>query len=97
VEDIPLVSEFKDVFFEELLGLLLQREIDFDIELIPSAQPISRAPYHMAPTELKELKIQLNELLQKGLIRLSISLWGTPILFVKEKDRTLSFVLIIGC
>jgi len=71
--NIPVVCEFEDVFPEELPGLPPQREINFGIELIPDAQPISKAPYHMAPTEFKELKLQLDELLQKGFIRPSVS------------------------
>jgi len=76
-------------FPEELPGLPPPREIDFEIELVPGAQPISKTPYRMAPTELKELKTQLDELLQKGFIRPSVSPWGAPVLFVKEKDGTL--------
>jgi len=60
---IPGVCEFEDVFPEELLELPPQRKIDFGIELIPDAQPISKAPYRMALTELKKLKLQLDELL----------------------------------
>jgi len=67
------VCELRDVFLEELPGLPPQREIDFEIELIPLCKPISKAPYQMIPTELKELKIQLKDLLQKGFIRPSIS------------------------
>jgi len=85
IEDIPVVREFPDVFLEKLPGLPPQREIDFEIELVPSAQPISKAPYRMAPTELKELKAQLDELLQKGFIRPSASPWGAPVLFMKKK------------
>ena len=51
--------------------------------------PISRAPYGMAPTELKEFKTQLEELLDRGFIRPSVSPWGAPVLFVKKKDGTL--------
>ena len=89
VENIPVVCEFEDVFPEELPELPPQREIDFGIELIPGTQPISKAPYRMAPTELKELKLQLDELLQKGFIRPSVSPWGALVLFVKKKDGTL--------
>ena len=85
VEDIPIVCEFPEVFPEELLGLPPQRKIDFEIELVPGTHPISKAPYRMAPTELKDLKVQLEELLQKGFIRPSVSLWGAPILFVKKE------------
>jgi len=56
---------------------------------MPGTAPISIAPYRMAPTELKELKIQLQELLDKGFIRPSVSPWGAPVLFVKKKDGTL--------
>jgi len=64
-EDIPIVYEFRDVFPEELPGLPPHRKNDFEIELIPSAQSICKAVYRMAPTELRELKIQLDELLHK--------------------------------
>jgi len=65
------------------------KEINFGIELIPDAQTISKAPYCMNPNELKELKIQLDKLLQKGFIRPSVSPWGAPVLFVKKNDGTL--------
>ena len=89
LEDIPIVCEFSYAFLEELLGLPSQRKMDFGIALVLGSQPISSAPYRMALTELKELKIKFDELLQKGFIRPSISLWGAPILFVKKKDGTL--------
>ena len=69
VEDIPVVYEFKDVFPEGLPGLSPDREIEFAIDVIPGTASISQAPYRMAPAELKELKIQLQELLDKGFIR----------------------------
>ena len=59
------------------------------VEILSGTTPISKAPYRMAPTELKELKIQLQELLEKGFIRPSVSPWGAPILFVKNKNGTL--------
>ena len=55
----------------------------------PRIAPISQAPYRMAPAELKKLKVQLEELLNKGYIRFSVSLWGEPVLFVKKKDGTM--------
>ena len=82
-EDIPIVCEFKDIFPEKLLGLPPQREINFEIELTPGSQTISNAPYHMAPTKLKESKIQLEELLKKRHIKPSVSSWGAPVLFIK--------------
>lgn len=89
LEEIDVVSEFPDVFPEELPGLAPKREIDFTIELVPGTAPISKAPYRMAPAELKELKEQLQELLDKGFIRPSVSPWGAPVLFVKKKDGSL--------
>ncbi|GJT04956.1 hypothetical protein Tco_0839418 [Tanacetum coccineum] len=78
-----------DVFPDELPGLPPAREIEFGIELIPSAEPISKAPYRMAPVELKELKEQLQEMLENGFIRPSVSPWGAPVLFVKKKDGSM--------
>ena len=89
VSDIPTVSDFLDVFPEELPGLPPQREIEFSIDVVPCATPASITPYRMAPLELKELKLQLQELLDKGFIRPSVSPWGAPVLFVKKKDGTL--------
>ena len=63
--------------------------MEFTIDLIPRTEPISIPPYRMAPAELRELKAQLEELLSKGFIRLSISPWGAPVLFVKKKDGSL--------
>ncbi|KAJ4950212.1 hypothetical protein NE237_027044 [Protea cynaroides] len=84
MEDIDVVRNFLDVFPEELPGLPPDRVTEFIIDLIPGAAPVSKAPYRMAPTELKELKVQLQELLDKGYIRPSISPWGAPVLFVKK-------------
>jgi hypothetical protein len=64
----------------------LDREVEFKIELIPGMAPISQRPYRMPPNELAELKIQLNELLKKGLIRPSSSPWGCPAIFVKKDE-----------
>nr|GEW27772.1 putative reverse transcriptase domain, aspartic peptidase domain protein [Tanacetum cinerariifolium] len=86
IPDQPIVSEFPDVFPDELPGIPPIREVEFNIELIPGAEPISKAPYRMAPVELKELKDQLQELLERGFIRPSVSPWGAPVLFVKKKD-----------
>ena len=68
VEKIPVVREFSDVFAEELPGIPLKREVDLAIEIVPRIVPMSRAPYRMAPTKMKELKSQLQELLDKGFI-----------------------------
>ena len=89
MEKIPVVREFPDVFPEELPGIPLEREMDLSIEIVPGTAPVSRAPYRMVPVELKELKTQLQELLDKGFIRPSVSPYGALILFVKKKDGTL--------
>nr|GFD57751.1 putative reverse transcriptase domain, aspartic peptidase domain protein [Tanacetum cinerariifolium] len=70
-------------------GIPPVREVEFNIELIPGAEPISKAPYRMAPVELKELKDQLQELLKRGFIRPSVSPWGALVLFVKKKDGSM--------
>eukprot|EP00253_Pinus_taeda_P016057 PITA_16057 len=89
LNSIPVIQEFTDVFPEEIPGLPPRRNIDFTIELIPGAAPVSRAPYRMSTPELTELKMQLQELLDKEYIRPSVSPWGAPVLFVKKKDGTL--------
>ncbi|WVZ52851.1 hypothetical protein U9M48_003870 [Paspalum notatum var. saurae] len=87
IKKIPVVCEFPDVFPEELLGLPPDRDVKFKIDLIPGMAPVSRRPYRMAPDELKELKTQLQEQLDKGFIRPSSSPWGCPALFVEKKDQ----------
>ena len=69
MEDIPVVREFSDVFPGDLPGIPLDREIYFQIELAPGTEPISEAPYRMAPLELKELKVKMEELMSKGFVR----------------------------
>ena len=93
LKDIPVIREFPDVFPKELLGLLPDREVEFSIDLLPGTGPISKAPYRMAPTELRELKVQLQELLDKGFIRPSVSPWGAPVLFFKKKDGSMSLCI----
>jgi len=78
LEVIPVVCEYPDVFPEDLPGMPPDRDIEFVIELQPDTAPISRRPYRMTPSELAELKIQLQELLDKGYIRPSTSPWGCP-------------------
>jgi len=72
LKDIPVVREFPDVFPEDIPGSPPKRKIDFEIELEPGARPISKPLYRMAPAELRELKVQLEDLLQMGYIRPSI-------------------------
>ncbi|GJW82776.1 putative reverse transcriptase domain-containing protein [Tanacetum coccineum] len=77
---------FLEVFPEDLSGLPPARPVEFQIDLIPGAAPVARAPYRLAPSEMKELSEQLQELSDKGFIRPSSSPWGAPVLFVKKKD-----------
>ncbi|GJY18127.1 putative reverse transcriptase domain-containing protein [Tanacetum coccineum] len=65
---------------------MLHRQVEFRIDLVPRAAPVARAPYRLAPSEMKELSVQLQELLEKGFIHPSSSPWGAPMLFVKKKD-----------
>ena len=64
-------------------------DVDFCIALHPNTSPISMMPHRMVPVELQELKVQLQEFLDRGFIRSSTSPWGAPILFAKKKDKTL--------
>ena len=89
LDEIPVVTEFPDVFLDDIVGLPPDREVEFTIDLIPRPEPISIPPYRMAPAELRELKAELEELLSKRFIQSSISPWGAPVLFVKKKDGSL--------
>ena len=80
-----MIREFPDVFPEELPGVPPKREVDLSIEVVQRMTPISRAPYRMAPTELKELKTQLQELLDKGFVRPSVSPWSALVLFITHR------------
>ncbi|GJV04465.1 putative nucleotidyltransferase, ribonuclease H [Tanacetum coccineum] len=86
LEDVPIVRDFPEVFPEDLPGLPPTRQVEFQIDLVPGAAPVARAPYRLAPSEMKELSEQLKELSDKGFIRPSSSPWGAPVLFVKKKD-----------
>nr|GFC28378.1 putative reverse transcriptase domain-containing protein [Tanacetum cinerariifolium] len=86
LQDVPIVQDFSEVFPEDLPGLPLTRHVEFQIDLIPGAASVARAPYRLAPSEMKELSNQLQELSDKGFIRSSSSPWGAPVLFVKKKD-----------
>ena len=82
-----VVYKYEDVFLDELPGLPLQRDVNFTIKLHPGTSPISMIPHRMAPTELQELKVQLQELLDRGFIRLSTSPWGCfGVVFQEERQ-----------
>nr|GEX18934.1 putative reverse transcriptase domain-containing protein [Tanacetum cinerariifolium] len=86
LEDVPVICKFPDVFLEDLPGLPLPQQVEFEIELVPGAAPVARTPHRLAPLEIKELAKQLQELSDKGFIQPSSSPWGAPVLFVKKKD-----------
>ena len=86
---VLVVSDFSDVCPDELPGLPPQREIEFKIDLYPGTEPISIAPYRMAPLELKELRKELDQLLNIGFICLSTSPWGALVFFVNKHVETL--------
>nr|GEW07023.1 putative reverse transcriptase domain-containing protein [Tanacetum cinerariifolium] len=86
LKDVPVGREFPEVFPEDLLGIPPTRQVEFRIDLVSGAAPVARAPYWLAPSEIKELADQLQELTDKGFIRPSSSPWGALVLFVKKKD-----------
>jgi hypothetical protein len=89
LDQYPVLSEFKDVFPNELSRLPPERELDFTIELKHGVEPISKTLYRMTTPELCELQMQLKELLDLGLIRPNVSPWGAPVIFVKKNDGSL--------
>jgi hypothetical protein len=89
LEDIHVVREFPDMVPDNLPRMPPERAIEFKIELQPSTTPIAMALYKMSPVEMKELKIQLQGLLDKGYIHPSTSPWGYLVLFVEKKDKEL--------
>jgi hypothetical protein len=86
--EVLVVNEFPNVFLEELPGMAPDQDIEFVIELKPGTTPIYKTPYKMATPELVELKEHIKELLEKGFIHPSSSLWGAPVIFVPKKDGT---------
>ena len=93
LEEVLIVRECPDVFLDELVLLPPKQEMEFKIDLVPGASPISKTSvpgtspmsktsYRMAPAEFKELKLQLQDLLERGFIKESDSPWGAPVLFV---------------
>ncbi|GJU64452.1 putative reverse transcriptase domain-containing protein [Tanacetum coccineum] len=92
LQDVPIVKNFPEVFPEDLPGLPPTRQVEFHIDLVPVCWHLARAPYRLAPSEMKELADQLQELSDKGFIRPSSSPWGAPVLFVKKKDGSFTDV-----
>ena len=88
LEHLPMVREFADIFLDELPRMSPERELEFTIDLKLGTESISRMPYWMSTPELQESRMQLKELLDLGLIRLSLSPWGVPITFIQNKDSS---------
>lgn len=90
-----VVQDFSNFFPSEITEQPPKREVEFSIDLVPGVTPISITLYRMAPVELKELKKQIEDLLERNFIRPSVLPWGAPVLFVKKKDGSLQ--LCIDC
>nr|GEX67406.1 hypothetical protein [Tanacetum cinerariifolium] len=88
-KDIRIVSDFPEIFLDDFSGLPPAREIEFCIDLIPSALLVVKSPYRLAPLKMLELSNQLKELQEKGFIQPCHSPWGAPVVFVKKKDDAL--------
>ena len=88
LEDFHVLQEFRDVFPNEIPGLPPKSDIDFTIELVSGKASVSKTPYRVSTSEMLELKMQLQELLEKRYVRKSVSPWGAPFLIVKKKDDT---------
>nr|GEZ38877.1 putative reverse transcriptase domain-containing protein [Tanacetum cinerariifolium] len=89
LEDVPVIRDFPEVFPDDFSGLPPPRQVEFRIDLVSGASPVERAPYRLAPSDMKELSVQLQELLEKGFICPSSSSWGASVLFVKKKDGSI--------
>jgi hypothetical protein len=89
IKEIHVVQEFPDVFLNDLPGMPHKKAIEFKIESQLGIAPVAKSLHQMTPVELAKLKIQLQDLLNKGYIHPSSSPWGHPALFVKKKDEAL--------
>nr|GEY24465.1 putative reverse transcriptase domain-containing protein [Tanacetum cinerariifolium] len=83
LEDVPVISDFSEVFPNDFPRLPPSRQVEFRIDLLPGAAPVAHAPYRLLPYEMRELSVQLQEILEKGFIRSSSSPWGAH-LCIKE-------------
>nr|GFA75009.1 putative reverse transcriptase domain-containing protein [Tanacetum cinerariifolium] len=91
MEDVPVIYDFPEVFPGELPGLPPPRLVEYRIDLVPRVAPVARAPYRMVPSEMNELSVQLQELLEKGFIHPSLSSWGAS--DKKEHEKNLKIIL----
>ncbi|GJT47657.1 putative reverse transcriptase domain-containing protein [Tanacetum coccineum] len=94
LEDVSIMRDFPKVFPEDLPRLPPAQQVEFQIDLVPGAAPVARAPYRLAPSKMQELSAQLQELADKGFIRPSSSPWGALVLFVKKKDGSFRMCIV---
>lgn len=94
--NVRIISEYPDVVSDDLHGLPPVREVEYLIDLVPGTTPLAKSPYRLAPSEVREIITQIQELLDKGFIRPSSSPWGTLVLFVKKKDGTIRICIDYG-
>lgn len=87
-DDVPIFWDFTDVFSKDFSGVPLERQVEFHIDLVSGAAPMAKAPCRLTPPEMQGFSTQLQELLDKGFIRQRSSPYGSPILFVKKKDKS---------
>ncbi|GJT35524.1 putative reverse transcriptase domain-containing protein [Tanacetum coccineum] len=87
LEDVSIVQDFPEVFPEDLPGLPPTRQVEFQIDLVPGAAPVARAPYRLAPSEIKELSEQLKELSDKRLHKTQFLTLGSSGLVCQEERR----------
>ena len=93
IEDVAIVSGFIDVFPSEIASMLPVGAFEFTINLVPGTTPITKAPYRMTPLEMSKLRHNCKSCFVKGYIRPSASPWGAPVLFVKEKDKSMELCI----
>ncbi|XP_058752817.1 uncharacterized protein LOC131626008 [Vicia villosa] len=89
IDKLQVVREFPEFFSDEIPGVPPEKEVEFAIDLVPGTTHVSMAPYRMSPSELAELKKQLEDLLEKRFVRPSVSPWGAPVFLVKNKDGSM--------
>ncbi|KAI3819709.1 hypothetical protein L1987_13557 [Smallanthus sonchifolius] len=94
LQDVPIIKDYPEVFPDDLPGLPPIRQVEFRIDLVPGATPVAKSPYRLAPSEMKELSSQLQELLDKGFVRPSFSPWGSLVLFFKKKDGSFRIIAL---
>lgn len=86
INELPKMCDFPEVFHDDINDFMPKREVEFDIDLVPGTSPVLMAPYRMNALKLSETKKKLELLLEKKMVRLSVSSWGAPVLLVKKKD-----------